>query len=629
MRRVTTLVAAGIVTVSCSGSADSHVDTPQELSPADRSREGAAHDRGRLVFSTYFMADEIERYLATDEAIDDVIRLCGEQGIPRIYLETFRNGKQATREMIAHARDRLRDAGFDVAAAICTTRYGEPGTVLTHFPCLTKKASQEALEDIFTFAASLFDTILIDEYIWSHCQCDQCQAEKGNRTWTEFRCDQLRQVLRDHAIAPSRKIRPDIQLIYKFPAMYEQFSRQGQDIDYMLKEFDGIWIGTEVGPFTESPQNLLRTQGPYRAFFLTRWMNEMGGGRLGGSWIMPLQDTNHLLDTTYQTVLGAPREIVLHPYGGISPNYRWGFPGGEGQFQIILNDSAEISKLASIVNENRVRGLVAARPNRAEPWDFGTAYDANVFDYIGQVGIPLRPTRDFPGDAEGFFLSLHTRSFPDYDEKIKSLRDSSVPILMTDGLAATLDQEFIDKPNVFVIQGSVSNPSVFDYRGFADPYDMANQLSAITGEEAWEALRSDVGWDTSMKYMGDGQMAAKVFGMQLSLPEMIKRRFRQTGQRPQRNVLPLEELRAEMLRPFGITFRGPILVSVHPYGEDYLVLHNFNGHSVNVWLEAHGKSEIEPVLTLPTTSKSNHTKTDNGFQIDIDPHTLACFKLSG
>ena len=305
----------------------------------DKAKQSARQKNGQgqndIVLSTYFMAEEFERYLASDEAIDEVIRVCKEYGIPRIYLETFRGGSQATLEMVTRARDRLQEAGFEVAAAICTTRYGEPGTVMTQFPCLTKAGSRKALADMFTFAASLFDTILIDEYIWSHCQCDECKAEKGDRSWTEFRCDQLRQVLRDYAIAPARRVKPDIRLIYKFPAMYEQFARQGQDIDYMLDEFDGIWIGTEVGPFLASPQNPLRTQGPYRAFFLMRWMNEMGGKRLGGSWIMPMEDTGHLLDTAYQTVLGAPQELVLHPYGGIAPEYYWPL-GGKGQFPIIL-----------------------------------------------------------------------------------------------------------------------------------------------------------------------------------------------------------------------------------------------------------------------------------------------------
>ena len=76
------------------------------------------------------MADEFERYLASDEAIDEVVRVCKAHGIHRIYLETFRGGSQVARETVAQVRDRLQEAGFEIAAAICTTRYGEPGTWL-------------------------------------------------------------------------------------------------------------------------------------------------------------------------------------------------------------------------------------------------------------------------------------------------------------------------------------------------------------------------------------------------------------------------------------------------------------------------------------------------------------------
>lgn len=587
----------------------------------------ASENRDLLTFSTYFMANEFERYLASDEDIDEVIRVCKGYGIPRIYLETFRDGFQPSRSVVARARDRLQEAGFEVTAAICTTRYGEPGTALTLFPCLTSERSRQELADMFTFTASLFDTILIDEYIWSHCQCEQCQAAKGDRTWTEFRCDQLRQVCRGHVIAPARRVNPKVQLFYKFPAMYEQLARQGQDIDYMLEDFDGIWIGTEVGPFTESPQNMLRSQGPYRAFFLMRWMREMGKDKLGGSWIMPLQDSGHLLDTAYQTILGEPRELVLHPYGGIGPRYHWALPGGEGQFPTLLKDAPELFKLARIVRENPARGLVAARPARAEPWEFGKAYDANVFDYVGQIGIPLRPVRDFPEDAEGFFLSLHTRSLSSFGEKIERLRHTTVPILVTDGLASTLDESFLDRPNVFVVDASVSTPSVFDYRGFTDPYDLALRLRPVSPEKAWDALSDDTGWDISMRYTSDVQMAAKIFGMPPSWPELLMRRLQESGQRLNLKHLPLDELRSEILKPFGISLRGPIRVSVHPLGEDYLVLHNFNEHLVKMWLKSETSPDIQPVVTLPTTSKTVVNRVDEGFENEIDPHTLTCFKL--
>ncbi len=194
-------------------------------------------------------------------------------------------------------------------------------------------------------------------------------------------------------------------------------------------------------------------------------------------------------------------------------------------------------------------------------------------------------------------------------------------------MAAILDKDFIDKSNVIIIQASIPSPSVFDYRGFTDPYDMAGRLSPVTAEEAWEALEKDIGWDISMKYLGDVRMASRIFGMQLSFPDFMKQRMQEAGIERNINLLPLDELQSEMLKPFGIKYRGPMLVSVHPYGRNYVVLHNFNGHPVSVWLEPQDSPEIEPVVTLLSTSGANHVKSGSGFRIEIDPHTLVCYKF--
>ena len=580
----------------------------------------AAEATPALRLSTYFMADEFERYLKTEDAIDEAIRVCKGYGIPRIYLETFRDGFQPDRAVIAHVRDRFRAAGLEVAGVICTVKYGVPGNVLTGYACLTHEQTQKDLEKMFRFAAGLFDTILIDEYIWSHCTCDRCQAAKGNRTWTEFRCVQLRQVCRDFVIAPARAVNPNVRLIYKFPAMYEELAHQGQDIDFMLQDFDGIWVGTEIGPFGESPQNMLRSQGPYRAFFYMRWMLEMGGEKTGGAWIMPLQDSGHLRDTAYQSVLAGPPELILHPYGGISPNYHWFPPGGKGQYPSLLADAPALFKLAAIVKDNPPRGLATARPARAEPWDFGKAYDANVFDYIGQLGIPLLPMRDLPDHAEGYFLSLHTRSLPDYEKKIRSLANSRAPILVTDGLASLLDTAFLQRPNVQVIEASVPAPTLYDYRAYTDPYDMAIRLRPIPREKAWAALADDTGWDVSMRYMADSQMAAKVFSITLDAPEQFRKRW--PGQ------ICLESLREQLLRPFGLSLRGPLRVSLHPLGREYVALHNFNDHPVTMGLRSEVGSSLEPVVTLPGTARTNVRRTKDGFTVEIEAHSLTCLRLA-
>ncbi len=604
-------------------------------SPMPEERAQAAVDAQALRLSTYFMATEYERYLSTDDAIDEVIRVCKGYGIPRIYLETFRDGFQPAKAVVAHVRDRLRAAGFEGAAAICTTQYGVPGNALTDFACLSREQSRRQLEQMFRFAASLFDEILIDEYIWSHCTCEVCTAAKGEHRWTEFRCAQLRQVCRDFVIAPAREVNPNIRLIYKFPAMYEELAHQGQDIDFVLQDFDGIWVGTEIGPFAESPQNLLRTQGPYRAFFYMRWMLEMGGAKTGGAWIMPLADSGHLRDTAYQSILAGPPELVLHPYGGISRDYHWALPTGKGQFPELLRDRPELVKLATIVKNNRPRGLAVARPARAEPWDFGKAYDSNVFDYIGQLGIPLLPMRDLPDRAEGYFLSLHTRSLPDYKEKIQGLAHNLSPILVTDGFASLLDAEFLERPNVQVIEASVPEPHLNDHRRHTDPYDMQMRLRPIPRDKVWGALADDTGWDVSMRYAADPQMAAKVFSLASGIPEPFRQHRPQLlrapvprdGQFTKPSIPFIESLRDQFLEPFELALRGPMRVSLHPLGKEFVALHNFNPYPVTMWLACKNGSRLEPVVRLPGTARINVGRDKEGFTVEIEAHSLTCLRL--
>ena len=236
-----------------------------------------------------------------------------------------------------------------------------------------------------------------------------------------------------------------------------------------------------------------------------------------------------------------------------SPAYHWGIPGGEGQFSALLEDRQPLLELARIVQENEPRGLVTVLPPRPQPWDFGKAYDANIFDYLAQVGIPLLPRADFPdgGDVETAFLSLHARSVAGHETAIEQLAERAPALLVTDGLAATLSDDLLARPNIRVIEASVTSPKLFDYQGVPDPYDIGRRLRPIPVDRAWEALRSEGGWDSSMRYEGNEEMAARIF-----------------------DAPTLDSLRDWALAPFGLSLRGPARVGLQPLGENYVVLHN-------------------------------------------------------
>jgi hypothetical protein len=171
-----------------------------------------------------------------------------------------------------------------------------------------------------------------------------------------------------------------------------------------------------------------------------------------------------------------------------------------------------------------------------------------------------------------------------------------------------------------VIEASVPAPTLYDYRAYTDPYDMAVRLRPIPREKAWAALADDTGWDVSMRYMADPQMAAKVFSITLDAPEQFRKRWP--------GPTCLESLREQLLKPFGLSLRGPLRVSLHPLGREYVALHNFNEHPVTMWLKSEVGSSLEPVVTLPGTARTKVWQDKNGFSVEIEAHSLTCLRIA-
>ncbi len=239
--------------------------------------------------------------------------------------------------------------------------------------------------------------------------------------------------------------------------------------------------------------------------------------------------------------------------------------------------------------------------------------------------------RDLPDRAEGYFLSLHTRSLPDYKEKIQGLAHNLSPMLVTDGFASLLDAEFLERPNVQVIEASVPEPHLNDHRRHTDPYDMQMRLRPIPRDKVWGALADDTGWDVSMRYAADPQMAAKVFSLASGLPEPFRQHQPELlrardGQFTKPTISFIESLRDQFLEPFDLTLRGPMRVSLHPLGKEFVALHNFNDHAVTMGLGSKGSARLEPVVTLPGTARTTVRRDTNGFTVDIEAHSLTCLR---
>jgi hypothetical protein len=426
--------------------------------PADEVRPAALWDLARSKqavhrFSTLFTAQDVRDHLASAEGLEAAEAWCKQTGVTRVYVESFRDGYQAPRELLERARDRFRAEGFEVAGCITTTRVGKRSNGWNGISCYTDPGTQDRLQQIFEYAAGLFDEIMIDDFWFTDCTCEACTAARRARTvtigehhyptagdsWVDYRGELMVRLARERILAPARRVNPRVKVIVKYPQWYDRFHERGYDVVRETADFDRIWVGTETRDYDDrrwggTPQ--------YEAYFLMRWLGRLGGEKCGGGWYDPFGT----MEATYveqarQTVLAGARESMLFCYGALQRDT------GPRDIAALRANVPELLATAEQVRKRRPVGVAAYKPPSSPPGD-----EPRVFDFVGMLGLPLVPCHTFPDDAPAVFLSLHALHDPLLVEKLSAFIASGKPVLLTDGLAKRLaGQVALDRPNVVLL----------------------------------------------------------------------------------------------------------------------------------------------------------------------------------
>jgi hypothetical protein len=404
-------------------------------------------------FSTLMTAQDVRDRLATDAGIDEGQRWCRETGVTRVFIESFRDGYTAPRDVLAHARDRFRAAGFAVSGCVTTTRLGKRSTGWDGIACYTDAATQDRLQQIFEYAAGLFDEVMIDDFWFTDCTCRRCDAARRAKTvtvggrafpvagdaWEDYRGELMLRLSEGRILAPARCVNPRVQVIVKYPLWYEDFHRRGYDVGRETAAFDLAWVGTETRDYGDRRWG--GTPG-YHASFLMRWLGGIGGAKCGGGWFDPYGTSpKTYLEQARQTVLGGARESVLFCYGSL---VRGNGPANVAAFR---SELPELLETAAQIRRRAPVGVAAFRPINSRP-----GREASVFDFVGMMGLPLVPCHEFPADAPALFLSVHALKDPGLATKLAAYVATGRPVLITDGLASRPEANVaLGAPNVHVL----------------------------------------------------------------------------------------------------------------------------------------------------------------------------------
>jgi hypothetical protein len=98
-------------------------------------------------FSTLFTAQDVRDRLANEDATKRALDWCRQTGVTKVYVESFRDGYLAPRELLKQARSRFGAEGFEVAGCVTTTGVGKRSTGSKPISCYSDARTQEKLQE--------------------------------------------------------------------------------------------------------------------------------------------------------------------------------------------------------------------------------------------------------------------------------------------------------------------------------------------------------------------------------------------------------------------------------------------------------------------------------------------------
>lgn len=378
-------------------------------------------------FSTLFTAEDVRHHLGGREAIDRAIRWCKETGVTHVYLESFRGGYTAPKELLLNAKKAFAEAGFRVSGCVTTVGIGRKPSDGWLFPCFSEEAGQRRLAEIFSYAAELFNEVMIDDFFATQCECQDCIQGRGDKSWAEYRCALLLDVSKRCVLEPARKANPKVKIILKFPQWYEQFHRRGYEVVRQTALYDKIWVGTET---REPDSREWGRKSQYEAFFIMRWLGAIGGPKCGGGWFDPYgTKPATYVEQARQTILGGADEAVLFCYGSLQNE------GGPANVQALRRELPQLLRLAELVRGQIPRGIAAPKPPNSD-----AGGDEYIYDYLGLLGLPLAPSAEVRVDVPCAFLPAQARKDRDLPEKLDRMMKARTPLLLTQTLVRQLSE---------------------------------------------------------------------------------------------------------------------------------------------------------------------------------------------
>jgi hypothetical protein len=384
----------------------------------------------------YITVGDTKRLADPQTFAKDFARVSSQLQFDKVYIEAYRDRVTATDAELETVKREFQAKGIETSGGVTLAAGGSGGQFGTFD--YENPADRAECERAVRLIARHFDEVILDDFFFYTSKSDADIAAKGNRSWTDYRVDKMREASRDLVLRPAKQENPRVRVIIKYPNWYEHFHGLGYDLAEQPRMFDAIYTGTE----TRDPEITDQLLQQYESYEIYRYLSNVRPGANLGVWADTF-DTRSIDRYAEQLWDGlfakAPEQMLFnwHPMAEAAPasagerpwakqatSFRWPIAGGNG-WASAANEALHIADGALSGVGNPV-GVASYRPPHATGEDF-------LHNYIGNLGVPIELYPDYPANAHTILLTQAAATDPAIVAKIDASLRGGANVIVTSG----------------------------------------------------------------------------------------------------------------------------------------------------------------------------------------------------
>ena len=372
--------------------------------------------------------------------------------VDKVYIEVMRNHTLVDEAGLEKLKKFYQDQGVQVCGGLAYSISEQNGYQgFDYADPENREFARKAVE----MAARHFDEILLDDYYFFDRKTDYDIKAKGNKSWTQYRLETMREVTENLIVKPAKAVNPKCKVIIKMANWYDQYAGMGNDTEKVPLIADGMFSGTESRTWFGQEQHLQ----PYLSYDIMRFMDNLKPGVNKGGWVdqggaNPIDRySEQLLDTVFSRC----PEMCCFNYSGMLGRIRGGANRTWADQPTSLN-LAEVQKTIGcrrkptfadiaaytlkqvdqvLTNVGKPVGIKTYTPYHATGEEF-------LHDYLGMIGLPMDIFPQFPTDADMVLLTEQAKSDPDIIQKIKTQLEAGKSVCVTSGFVRAMKGKGIE-----------------------------------------------------------------------------------------------------------------------------------------------------------------------------------------